>query len=533
MAAVIVPSSLPTAMASEYVHVPVPASIPADCSRDVSAELADFLNTVGPHTIVEFAPAGCYRVERQIDVHGRVGVVLDGQGATLKRTESTPAELRYPNGNAFLELLQWTGGGVSDLRIQGINLVSDKEELGDAYGAWDQSMEFDAGINVRGGSDLVLENLFIDGTFGDGIQIQRMGGNPRNITVRDVTISHNGRQGISISSATGVLIDRANIVGSRRGGIDIEPAGTTFVAEQIEIRNSTIASWLLAFPSQGSGLANHVYIHDNLIVRTGVPFVKVFSTAGLRRTDWRVVNNTVTYGLGSPQPAMVFDNVSDVVVDGNVLRLKERRSQVAVGLKNGSTAVITNNWFLGALPDPDYVQTQPGSIWIGGNNSVVTKPPATNRWVPPSTGPDEPPARPDASTPLEDTNPPQADIVPKTLRAARATVDVREPATKGKRLRIKGRLTTSRSNAVSFLGYSGEIAIQFRARGKETFRTMAVVRSSPNGSFTLKKLKARRSGFWRVQFRGDSTFSAASSKPDFVLVVKRRQREMAAGLVVG
>jgi hypothetical protein len=360
-----------------------------------------------------------------------------------------------------------------------------------------------------------------------------MGGNPRNITVRDVTISHNGRQGISISSATGVRIDRANIVGSRRGGIDIEPAGTTFVAEQIEIRNSTIASWLLAFPSQGSGLANHVYIHDNIIVRTGVPFVKVFSTAGLRRTDWRVVNNTVTYGLGSPQPAMVFDNVSDVVVDGNVLRLKERRSQVAVGLKNGSTAVITNNWFLGALPDPDYVQTQPGSIWIGGNNSVVTKPPATNRWVPPSTGPDEPPARPDASTPLEDTNPPQADIVPKTLRAARATVDVREPATKGKRLRIKGRLTTSRSNAVSFLGYSGEIAIQFRARGKETFRTMAVVRSSPNGSFTLKKLKARRSGFWRVQFRGDSTFSAASSKPDFVLVVKRRQREMAAGLVVG
>ena len=133
-------------------EVAVPASIVSDCSADVSTTLAQFLNSVPDGTTVNFAAGGCYRVEREMDLTAKTGVVLDGNGATLVRTQPTPGVLRYPKSNGFLRLLQWTNGGVRQLNIQGINLVSDLQDLRPAYGAWDQSMEFDAGINVRGGS---------------------------------------------------------------------------------------------------------------------------------------------------------------------------------------------------------------------------------------------------------------------------------------------------------------------------------------------------------------------------------------------
>ncbi|MGH8893533.1 MAG: right-handed parallel beta-helix repeat-containing protein [Actinomycetes bacterium] len=478
--------------------ISIPSNIPADCSADVSADLATFLNSVHDDSVVIFATGGCYRVERQMDLDRLVNVTLDGRGATLRRTEPTPLAMRYPKANGFLRLLAWQGGGVRNLNIQGINARSDKDALGSDYGAWNQSMEFDAGINVRGGAGLTFSGLRIDGTYGDGIQIQRWHGDPTNITVRDVVIGHNGRQGISISAANGVLIDRVTILGSRRGGIDIEPAGVTMVAQNIEIRNSTIASWLLAFPSQGNGLANHVHIHDNTITRTGVPFVKVYSTAGLRRTNWRVANNTVTYGLGSPQPAMIFDNVTNVLVDGNVLRLKDRRSQLAVGLRNGATARISNNWFKGALAHPQYVDARSGTSWVGGNNSVTADPPSSMPWPPPTTA-------------------------PLIRRKTSLSLNVPEPAEQGKALRARGRLFRATDSSSRFLDYSGQtVRVQFRKTGTTTYRTILNTRTNADGGFhTGSRIVARDSGQWRAVFQGNPRHGPSASRPDFVKVQRK------------
>ncbi len=521
--------------ATAQTTLAVPSTIASDCSVDVTTALGDFLRGVPNGTTVSFAPAGCYRVETEIGLNFQQGITLEGNGATLRRTQPTPAALRYPESNAFLMVTQWSDSTIRNLNIQGINTTSDVAMLGDAYGAWDQSMEFDAGINLRGGSNVVLENLHIDGTYGDGVQIQRRHGNPTGIVLRDIVIGHNGRQGVSISAGNGILLDRVTIQGSRRGGVDIEPAAVTMVAQNIEIRNSTIATWLLAFPSQGSGLSNHVYIHDNVITRTGVPFVKVRSSAGLWRTDWRVVNNTVTYGLGSPQPAMLFDRVSDVLVDGNVINLKEDRSEMAVGLQNGSTAVISNNWFRNAKPAPDFVAIIDGGSWIGGNNAVGAAPPSLVRWTPPVVAPAgpapggaEPPApKPGAEAQGPRKGTPKAKAAPAASprKVTRLRFDVTEPARKGQPVRAKGKLLrVGGDTPKTYLGYSARrVVVQFQPAGATTFQTVQRVRTGANGTFRLRNgVTAGASGSWRAVFRGNDRYRPSVSLPDVVRVKPAR-----------
>ena len=78
---------------------------------------------------------------------------------------------------------------------------------------------------------------------------------------------------------------------------------------------------------------------------------------------------------------MVFDNTTNVLVDGNVLLIKGHTARQAVGLYNGATATITNNWFRGALPARDYVTTDTTCRWVGGNNSTTDTAPSSTRWT--------------------------------------------------------------------------------------------------------------------------------------------------------
>jgi hypothetical protein len=99
----------------------------------------------------------------------------------------------------------------------------------------------------------------------------------------------------------------------------------------------------------------------------------------------------------------------------------------------------------------------------------------------------------------------------------------REPARRGKRLRVEGRLLVARSDSSGFSPYSRrEVVIQFRAKGPGRFRAVARVRTASDGSFdTGSRLKARRTGEWRVIFVGDRSHHASTSLVDLVRVLRR------------
>ena len=63
----------------------VPASIPSDCSRDVSAELLAWIASVPDGSTLRFAANGCYRVDRTLTIQYRNGLTFEGNGATFPR----------------------------------------------------------------------------------------------------------------------------------------------------------------------------------------------------------------------------------------------------------------------------------------------------------------------------------------------------------------------------------------------------------------------------------------------------------------
>ena len=87
---------------SDPVGRSIPASISADCSRDVTREINAWISSVPDNSTLVFRRDGCYRIERTILVEDRVGLVFEGNRATFKRFEVSPPELQYPEANAHM-----------------------------------------------------------------------------------------------------------------------------------------------------------------------------------------------------------------------------------------------------------------------------------------------------------------------------------------------------------------------------------------------------------------------------------------------
>ena len=73
-------TTLPPALGT-YI---VPASIPADCSRPVEAELVAFFASVPNGSTVLFGENRCYAQNRELAVNDRANLTFDGRGSTFK-----------------------------------------------------------------------------------------------------------------------------------------------------------------------------------------------------------------------------------------------------------------------------------------------------------------------------------------------------------------------------------------------------------------------------------------------------------------
>lgn len=371
-AALVTPTLLVSPPAMAVSGVDFPPSIATDCSQDVSSALQAFLQGLPDGSQLTLPADACLRVETEVQVRDKTGLVINGNGATLKRTQPTPPALQYPHANAFLRLINWTSSSVTGLHIVGINTTPDVAYLPAGFGAYDPRYPFDHGIAVEGAQGLTISDSTIRSVYGDGIYITGADQwTPRRsdtVTVRDVTVDQNGRQGMSISRSSHVLIDGAQILHSRRSGIDLEPDSPAEVISNVEIEHSTIGSNLLAFASGGPGAVNDIDIHDNRVTRSGVPFVYDRSTLGVHRSNWRVADNTVLATLGSPQPAMLFAATDRVTVTGNSIPVATTQSRLEVGLVGATRVTIACNRFPGAADT--FVAADSASTFSADSNST-------------------------------------------------------------------------------------------------------------------------------------------------------------------
>jgi len=102
-------------------------------------------------------------------------------------------------------------------------------------------------------------------------------------------------------------------------------------------------------------------------------------------------------------------------------------------------------------------------------------------------------------------------------RAAKLTANATpEPVTKGKTLTVTGTLTRANWETSKYSGYTSQsVALQFRAKGSDTYTTVKTVTSGTAGALKTT-VKASADGYYRYKFAGTTTTGAKTAAGDFV-----------------
>lgn len=322
--------------AVQYGAVNVPSSMPSDCSGDITDKLNSWLATVPDGSTIVFARNGCYQLDRTFHIDNRENLILEGNGATLRRETPTPPTLLngHPantTGKYNQHILIFNSKDITlrNLNVLGLNTVSDidpttphgkatfePERFGSIY-KFDRYGE--AGLFIKGSDTVTVTNFKTDGTWGDGISLGNDNGPlTKNVTLKDITVDRNGRQGVAMASTENALLDNVNVLHSHAIGFDLEPNGANSSVKGIEIRNSYINAYTVAFGVSGTRHArvanDDIYVHDNIVrsTLTSYPWFNG-SIPGAVRSHWRITNNTVL----NPTLGIFVSGVTGVTLEGN------------------------------------------------------------------------------------------------------------------------------------------------------------------------------------------------------------------------
>jgi hypothetical protein len=141
-----------------------------------------------------------------------------------------------------------------------------------------QAGEWRMGISLGTVSNFDIEGLTIKDTGGDGIYVGASQGTySQNVSIKNVVLDNNYRQGISVISVKGLTIDNAVILNTSgtapQAGIDFEPNYSDQVLQDITVKNSIInangshgilfATGNIGDPTQVSATVENVTLSGN------------------------------------------------------------------------------------------------------------------------------------------------------------------------------------------------------------------------------------------------------------------------------
>jgi hypothetical protein len=301
--------------------VPVPASIDSTGRADVTKPLQLFLASVPSGRVIEFRKGGQYRVDGTLFFRDRSRITIEGNGATVfAGTRGGPARAQW-----------WVKGGsrivFRDLKVRGSNPHAGIDE-----NAYVRHLETQHGFRFEGVNGVELDHVQVNDVYGDFVYLGRDYRRVpcRNVWIHDSLFSRNGRQGIAVTAATNVIIERNHIADTRRSTIDLEPDSPRYHVSNIFVLNNTIGRGRLLFlASHGDGPVDNVVIKGNRFVDEGLS-IDVVPPENSRRSNWVIENNLSDVSVDHRE--MRFFRIDGLVISGN-------RQDVT----NGEPAVILND----------------------------------------------------------------------------------------------------------------------------------------------------------------------------------------------
>jgi hypothetical protein len=244
--------------------VAMPGGVAHDGSRNVSLLLQAVLDTVPDGRCLRLHADGRYRHDGTWRIVGRNDLTIDGNGAVL----FTNLQPHLPPGAAkskrpHVQVIAGQRVTIENLGIDGPN----------SSGTYRDIFETDHAFDVRGATDLTIQNSSARQVYGDFVYVDDTGWpihSGISVPTTGLLVSGNtfrvaGRHGFCFAgNAVGVRLEGNLVQRVHRSGIDFEfnPGRT---ASHVEIVGNTFRDFWLNWIAAGLGRATDVYVGFNQI----------------------------------------------------------------------------------------------------------------------------------------------------------------------------------------------------------------------------------------------------------------------------
>lgn len=332
-------TAVPSGAATNVVTIPT--SIAADCSRDVTGELAGWFASVPDHSTLTFVANGCYRVDGTLVVDRRTALTFEGNHSTFRAmTDGT----ELVNTRRIRTRNMWTFIRSHNLTIRNVVVVGANPHAGRGDLAYQAKFEAQHAYLVQGTDGMLMDHVEAYDVYGDFVWA---GPGTANLTVQNSSFARNGRQGWTINGRN-ITFQHNTIAETRRATIDMEPALATWASQNIMIRDNDIGPGrLFFFASVGAAapIDNVNIIGNRFHRKTMVIFVK--PPAGTR-SNYHVIGNVSDATVSGSGAAMVFKNIVGLEVRGNTQRVQATHWLAGVMVRGSTNVAISDNTFRGA-----------------------------------------------------------------------------------------------------------------------------------------------------------------------------------------
>jgi hypothetical protein len=272
----------------------------------VTKSLNRFFSTVRDGSVITFRNHGRYRIDGTLFVNGRHDLTFDGHGSFI-----------FAVSRGGTKRSQWSVRDGSRITFRNMSVRGANTGGGTSTGAYVAKLARQIGFRFEGVNGAELDHVTVTNVYGDFVYLgldQRQVGS-RNVWIHDSTFRSNGRQGIAVTAASGVIIERNSFTNTRRSTIDLEPTGHRWVVDHVFVLDNHVGKGRLLFvASHGQGPVNDIVISGNRLADHGLT-IDVDPPKKRRRSNWIVTNNTSLAAVKS-RP-LRFVDIDGLVVRGN------------------------------------------------------------------------------------------------------------------------------------------------------------------------------------------------------------------------
>jgi hypothetical protein len=312
--------------------VQVPGYVDSTGHVDVTNKLQGFLAKVPNGRVIRFRPGGRYRLDGTLFIGRRRDLTFDGAGATVfavTRGGQNRSQFRVRDG--------------SGIRFRNLKIKGAHPDGGTGDDAYIPKLAKQIGIKFEGVDGAEVDHVTITDVYGDfvyvGLDEHEVAS--QNVWIHDSTFRSNGRQGIAVTAATGVIIERNRIDNTRRSTIDLEPTGHRWRVDHVFVLNNVVGKGRLLFVAAGGqGPVSNIVVAGNRLHGHGLT-IDVKQSGKRRRSNWVVANNTSD--LTMTNRSLRFTGIDGLLLRGNHQIVTGKNPGVLLAGVCG--AVVENNQF--------------------------------------------------------------------------------------------------------------------------------------------------------------------------------------------